>query len=54
VEEIHFDLNENEEVELVCPFYNGCFEREKTKENNHPLCRDLSCISDFVPNFNVK
>lgn len=29
VEEFHFDLNENEEVEVVCPFCNGTMRQAK-------------------------
>lgn len=29
VEEFHFDLNENEEVEVVCPFCNGTMRRAR-------------------------
>lgn len=29
VEEFHFDLKENEEVEVVCPFCNGTMRRAK-------------------------
>jgi predicted nucleic acid-binding Zn ribbon protein len=29
VEEFHFDLEENEEVEVVCPFCNGTMRRAR-------------------------
>jgi hypothetical protein len=29
VEEFHFDLKENEEVEVVCPFCNGTMRRAR-------------------------
>jgi hypothetical protein len=50
VEEFHNDLKENEEVEVVCPFFVMAQydEREKTQVNNFHLGRDLSRVSDFV------
>jgi hypothetical protein len=29
-EEFHYDLNDNEEVEVVCPFCNGTMRRART------------------------